>query len=176
MLTMSLSPVSELESTLKFSDCGQYLTLFNHLFCYFFSLQSDNEVPRSFSRPSIIRSGSHGSWNHCFFKLDDGAVGWDFLRTSMYHYVQDENETLTWTTERKNLTPLPAHLVKAKATLLLGSDEYPNLRILFYQGNHPPEIKYLNITWEEFESEFDLGSSPFSRPSIPSLEDSQEPD
>lgn len=143
MLTLRLSQEFELESTLKFSDCGQYLTLFNYHFCYFFSLQSANKVPQSFSRPSIIRSGSLGSWNYCFFQLNDGAVGWDFLRVSMYHYVQDENETLTWTTESKNLTPLPAHLVKAKATLLLGSDEYPNLRILFLSGQQPPRDQIL---------------------------------
>lgn len=84
----------------------------------------------------------------------------------MFHYIEEENGDLTWTFQKKHLTSIPAHLWKAEVTLLLGSEEHPNLRIVFCHKNNPPEMKYLNISWEEFQSKFDFqnsGISPLSK-------------
>ena len=64
------------------------------------------------------------------------------------------------------LATFPAYLRQASFTLLLGEEEDSNLRIVFYGGDNPPEIKYLNFTWNDFlsASKLDFSTRLFTLP------------
>lgn len=140
---------------LKFSECGNYLFLDTSA-PYIFLLNEENEVQQSFTKPSVIRhTKSLSSWNLEFYRIDDCLNdGGGDLTFQMFQYTQDQDGKLEWDRTMKRLTPLPASSSDAEAILLLGDDDHPNLRVLFLQRNSHPKIKYLDFSWEEFESRF----------------------
>lgn len=64
--------------------------------------------------------------------------------------------------EEHELTIVPTYLKKSLKTLLLGNEEYSNLRILFFKDDRSPEVKYLNFTLDEFLSRFNILSGDLS--------------
>jgi hypothetical protein len=133
--------------TADFSSCGHYLR-FNrrHVFLLRCS-QEESKLPCN--KPLMIRPGDDG-WSNCFFSV---TFWQDLDRIPIYITCGFENKEKD-ATEMKELTTYPAHLREADFALLIGEEEDSNLRVVFWKGQDPPEIKYLNFTWRDFLSRF----------------------
>lgn len=131
----------------KFSGCGHYF-IFDQR--YVFSLSSNRPEPNSLcKKPLIIQPGKQHLYTCFFDAMLITSSQTMYLSTSggVENEIKKKNET-------KVLTTFPAHLREADFVLLTGEEEDSNLRVVFWKGHDPPEIKYLNITWKDLLSRY----------------------
>lgn len=115
--------------------------------------RTDLELPCK--KPLTLNSNLWTGIN-CFFSIDfyNGEKGSLLAGISCELLVKWHKNI-----EYQLLTTFPAHLRYANFTLLLGEEEDSNLRFVFHGGYNPPEIKYLNFTWNDLLSGSELDFS-----------------
>lgn len=140
----------------RFSDCGHYVKISDGWKRQIVPLKcSQVDLKSPCRKPLFINSRKITSIN-CFFDIQL-YIDKQFLLAEVMLYTDELNNRVV--INKLSLTTCPAHLRNAKFALLLGEEQDSNLRVVFWNEHDPLEMKYLNFTWADFLSRFELDFS-----------------